>query len=192
MPCRINRCNNAKAKKLDSERDKALAGFLALAQQGDQAAYERFLIEAAGILRKFLRKRMETEMVEDVLQDTLLSIHRFLHTFLPGRAVGPWIYAICGNRIADHYRRKRRIQLVESEIDVEDNMVVGAAAQNNESTGTAVDAVRRLPRRQRRIIELLKIDGLSVKEVSVQTGMSESAVKTTAFRGYETIRKLLR
>jgi hypothetical protein len=28
--------------------------------------------------------------------------------------------------------------------------------------------------------------------VSVQTGMSESAVKTTAFRGYETIRKLLR
>jgi RNA polymerase sigma-70 factor, ECF subfamily len=185
-------CSNAKAKELDSERDKALAGFLALAQQGDQAAYERFLIEAAGILRNFLRKRMEAEMVEDVLQDTLLSIHRFLHTFLPGRAVGPWIYAICGNRIADHYRRKRRIQLVESEIDVEDSMVVGAAAQNHESTGTAVDAVRRLPRRQRRIIELLKIDGLSVKEVSVQTGMSESAVKTTAFRGYETIRKLLR
>jgi DNA-directed RNA polymerase specialized sigma24 family protein len=41
------------------------------------------------------------------------------------------------------------------------------------------------------IIEYLKLQDLSVKEVAVQAGMSESAVKITAFRGYEGIRKML-
>jgi RNA polymerase sigma-70 factor (ECF subfamily) len=48
----------------------------------------------------------------------------------------------------------------------------------------------KLPERQRRIIELLKIQELSVREVAAQTGMSESAVKVAAFRGYEAIRKI--
>lgn len=41
------------------------------------------------------------------------------------------------------------------------------------------------------IIEFLKLQDLSVKEVALQAGMSESAVKITAFRGYEGIRKML-
>ena len=132
------------------------------------------------------------ETVEDVLQDSLLSIHRFRHTFIPGRLVGPWLYAICSNRMADHFRQKRRIQRIESEVDVDDCDAVVMDAREDDRTGRAIEAVRRLPQRQRQIIELLKIEGLSVKDVAIQTGMSESSVKTTAFRGYETIRKLFR
>ena len=175
---------------MDSERDNELASLLILAQQGDQVAYEKFLIGAAAVLRKFLSRRMEIAMVEDVLQDTLLSVHRILHTYLPGRPVGPWLYAICGNRMVDHFRRRRRIQLVEADVDFEDRMAAQAEDPGDTFCGTAIDAVRRLPYRQRRIIELLKVYGFSVKEVAIQTGMSESSVKTTAFRGYETIRKL--
>ena len=183
-------CDPAEYRELDSERDRKLAGLLVLAQQGDQVAYEEFLIETAVILRRFLSKRMDYEMVEDVLQDTLLSVHRFLHTYLPGRPVGPWLYAICGNRMVDFYRRKRRIQLVESGLDVNDEAVSQIEHKDRSTNGNAMDALKRLPERQRRIIGMLKIHGLSVKEVATQTGMSESAVKITAFRGYETIRKL--
>jgi RNA polymerase sigma-70 factor (ECF subfamily) len=178
------------SKTLDSERDKKLAGLLGQAQQGDQVAYEEFLIETAVILRGYLGKRMEYQMVEDVLQDTLLSIHRFLHTYLPGRPVGPWLYAICSNRVVDFYRRKRRIQLVESDVDINEEAAFRTERGNESPLGNAVDALMKLPERQRRIIELLKIQGLSVKEVATQTGMSESSVKVTAFRGYEAIRKL--
>jgi len=69
---------------LDSERDKKLAELLISAQQGNQVAYERFLIGTATILRRYLGKKMEIDFVEDVLQETLLSIHRFLHTYLKG------------------------------------------------------------------------------------------------------------
>lgn len=178
------------SKTLDSERDKKLTGLLTLAQQGDQVAYEEFLIETAVILRGFLGRRMEYQMVEDVLQDTLLSIHRFLHTYRSGRPVGPWLYAICNNRMVDFYRRKRRIQLVESDVDISGEAPIRTERGNAPPIGNAVDALNKLPKRQRRIIELLKIEGLSVKEVAIHTGMSESSVKVTAFRGYEAIRKL--
>jgi RNA polymerase sigma-70 factor (ECF subfamily) len=176
--------------KLDSERDKKLAGLLASAQQGDQIAYEGFLIETATILRRYLSKRMEIDFVEDVLQETLLSIHRFLHTYLTGRPVGPWLYAICNNRMVDFHRRKRRIQLVEAEVAVDERSVVQISQANRFMEGAAMDALTKLPDRQRRVIELLKVYGWTVKEVAGKTGMSEASVKVTAFRGYEAIRKL--
>lgn len=175
---------------MDHERDKKLAGLMVLAQGGDHAAYEEFLVETAAILRRYLAKRMEIEMVEDVLQDTLLSIHRFLHTYLPGRPIGPWLYAICSNRMVDFYRRKRRIQQVESGIDM-DSQVVAQIGQDDRALNiSAIDALKTLPARQRHVIKLLKIQGLTVKEAALETGMSESSVKITAFRGYEAIRKL--
>ena len=92
--------------------------------------------------------------------------------------------------MVDFYRRKRRIQLVESDVDVDDQVVVQIEQKDQSLNGSALDALNRIPERQRRVIEMLKIYGLSVKEVAVHTGMSESSVKTTAFRGYESIRKL--
>jgi RNA polymerase sigma-70 factor (ECF subfamily) len=176
---------------LNPDRDKRLAGLITKAQQGDQIAYEEFLTETAITLRRFLMKRVDCDVVEDVLQDTLLSIHRYLHTYLPHRPVGPWIYAICGNRIADFYRRKRRIERFETVMEVTAEPETETISQSSRSDGTAIGALNKLPDRQRRIIELLKIYGLSVKEVASQTGMSESSVKVTAFRGYEAIRKLM-
>jgi RNA polymerase sigma-70 factor (ECF subfamily) len=176
---------------LNPDRDKRLAGLIAKAQQGDQIAYEEFLTETAITLRRFLIKRVDRGVVEDILQDTLLSIHKFLHTYLPHRPVGPWIYAICSNRIADFYRRQRRIERFESRVEVTSEAAIQAGPQSSTSEGTVIGALHKLPDRQRRIIELLKIYGLSVKETAIQTGMSESSVKVTAFRGYEAIRKLM-
>jgi RNA polymerase sigma factor (sigma-70 family) len=53
-----------------------------------------------------------------------------------------------------------------------------------------LEALQRLPQKQRRVIELLKLQDLSVKEVAIEVGLSEGAVKVTAFRGYEAMRKL--
>jgi len=177
---------------LDSDRDRELAILLARAQEGDQAAYESFLLKASTALRGFLSRRMgSVEMVEDVLQDTLLSVHRARHTYLPGRPVGPWLYAICEHRMTDFYRRHRRIERAEVPAPEDlSNRVAAPAPADDDARGRQVrEALGRLPAKQRRVIELLKIHDLSVKEVAAQTGMSMSAVKVTAFRGYETIRR---
>ena len=177
---------------MDAERDQRLAGLLTEAQDGDGASYERFLLEVSRLLRRYLVKRMgDVETVEDVLQETLMSIHRARHTYLPGRPLGPWLYAICEHRRTDFYRRHRRIE--RTEVAVTDDVADRAAPLSHETErGHRVrEALARLPERQRRIIELLKIHDYTVKEAAAKTGMSESAVKVTAFRGYQTIRRLL-
>jgi RNA polymerase sigma-70 factor (ECF subfamily) len=52
-------------------------------------------------------------------------------------------------------------------------------------------ALQALPPRQREIVSALKLRDESVKEVSVRMGMTESAVKVTAHRGYRALRRLL-
>jgi RNA polymerase sigma-70 factor (ECF subfamily) len=175
---------------VDAAHDRELATLLARAQQGDRRAYEAFLLEAVAVLRGFLTRRMRPlELVEDVLQETLLAIHRARHSYLPGRPVGPWLYAICEHRMADFHRRRRRIERLEvPEADAPIPIVGEPPEQPRHSV---IEALGRLPGKQRRVIELLKLQALSVQEVAARIGMSESAVKVTAFRGYEAIRRMI-
>lgn len=173
---------------MDPDHDLELAALLADGQKGDQAAYEKFLTEASVVLRRFLIRRMkDPEMAEDVLQDTLLAIHKARHTYLPGRPVGPWMYAISNHRMMDFYRWHRKVEAVEVML-AEDAQ--GASGEENTRGRSVREALRGLPERQRQVIKMLKVQGLSVKEVAVLTGMSESSVKVTAFRGYEAVRKI--
>jgi RNA polymerase sigma-70 factor (ECF subfamily) len=133
-----------------------------------------------------------SDRVEDVLQETLLTLHRARHSFLPGRPIGPWLYAIGEHRMVEFYRRHRRIEAVEMSTDLQEIAATDGSELEAEGLGALVwEALLKLPRKQRTIIECLKLQDLSVKEVAVQAGMSESAVKITAFRGYEGIRKML-
>jgi RNA polymerase sigma-70 factor (ECF subfamily) len=174
--------------------DQRLAELLTRAQGGDEAAYESFLREASEVLRAFLAKRMTSasDRMEDVLQETLLTLHRARHSFLPGRPIGPWLYAIAEHRMIEFYRRRRRIEAVETSTDLPEIAATNGSEPEAEGLGALLwEALLKLPRKQRMIIERLKLQDLSVKEVAVQAGMSESAVKITAFRGYEGIRKML-
>jgi len=174
---------------VDAAHDQELAVLLARAQQGDRQAYEKFLLEVSAVLRPFIARRMRRlELVEDVLQDTLLTIHRARHSHLPGRPVGPWLYTICEHRMTDFHRRRRRIARVEAPETEAPGPIVHQPASQPRSF--VLEALRSLPAKQRRVIELLKLHDLSVREVAAQIGMTESAVKVTAFRGYQAIRKM--
>jgi RNA polymerase sigma-70 factor (ECF subfamily) len=51
--------------------------------------------------------------------------------------------------------------------------------------------VAALPARQRDVIVGLKFEDRSVREVAGRMGMSESAVKVTAHRGYRALKRVL-
>lgn len=52
-------------------------------------------------------------------------------------------------------------------------------------------AVLDLPEKQKQVIELLKVQTFSVREVAVKLNMSESLVKVTAHRAYKVLRRRL-
>lgn len=174
---------------MNRDQDKVLAKMLVRAQSGDQDEYKKFLREVSSILKNFLAKKLKSsDVVDDILQETLLAIHRGRHSYIPGRPLTPWIYAICDYRIADYFRKtQRRNQLLDA-LKKESSK---STTSENLMTSLMFETLEKLPKKQRLVIEKLKLHDLSIKEIASETGMSESAVKVTASRGYETMRRIL-
>ena len=174
-------------------QEREAADLMRQAQQGDQAAYASLLVLLTVVCRKFARGRLgAAPSFEDVVQETLITVHAARHTYDTTRPFAPWFYAIATNRLIDVVRRERRVHRRESAVD---SLPDVAAA---ESTHDAIDvdaihaALAALPERQRQVIEGLKFQDRSVREMAGRMNMSESAVKVTAHRGYRALRRLLR
>lgn len=164
------------------------------AQDGDRDAYQALLVEVIGLLRGFARRHLrQADWREDVTQETLLSIHRDRHTYDPARPFLPWMYAIARHRLLDLVERQRRRG--EKEIQGEPGWEEVAGAATIVERGSPAALVRQalavLSAKQQEIIHLLKFEGLTVAEISLKTGLSESAVKVTAHRGYKKMRQLM-
>jgi RNA polymerase sigma-70 factor (ECF subfamily) len=173
------------------ETELLAARLIAAAQSGDAAAYDQALRLLADAARAYVWRRVgPAEWREDVVQDILLTVHRARHTYDPARPFGPWFYAIAGARLIDAIRSRRRVILREV---VDDEAVARQVDTRSDAALPAVSerlalAMASLPRVQREVVSLLKFDDLSVREVAARLGLSESAVKTTAHRGYARLR----
>jgi RNA polymerase sigma-70 factor (ECF subfamily) len=174
---------------VDPSFEQRLSALMVRAQGGDRQAYRALLEDVERLVRELARRRVP-DACDDVVQETMLAVHCARHTYDPSRPFGPWLYAIARHRMADALRREqRRRRLVDSARD--------AASLGDEPRDHRHDArvLRRalsyLSAQQRSIIEKLKLAEYSVAEVSQQTGLSASAVKVSAHRGYRKLRVLL-
>jgi RNA polymerase sigma-70 factor (ECF subfamily) len=175
----------------DQEQEAGL--LMVRAQAGDQQAYEDLLRALTREARGFVGRRVGwTDWTEDVVQDALLTVHRARQTYDPARPFAPWFYAILNSRLIDALRSRRRVRARELVDEEAVGRQVAPQTQNDRSDAvreTLARAVAQLPRVQREVVSLLKYEDLSVREVATRLGMSESAVKVTAHRGYKVLRR---
>jgi RNA polymerase sigma-70 factor (ECF subfamily) len=131
-------------------------------------------------------------VAEDLVQELLLSIHSSRHTFDCNRPFAPWLFAIARKRIADYWRSEwQRINREVSEYDGVNEIPKSSAASSNGMTDYVSIAMEELPERQKNVITLLKVNGYSLKEAADKLKMTEGAVKVTAHRAYNALRKKL-
>jgi RNA polymerase sigma-70 factor (ECF subfamily) len=176
------------------EQERDVAALMRLAQTGDQIAYASLLVLLTSITRQFARARLgSVAWIDDVVQETLLALHGARHTYDPRRPFAPWFYAIASSRLIDVLRRERRVTSHEVPGDaLPENAEPGHASDRDDIDVEAIrDAVKSLPPRQRDVIEALKFEDQSVRDVAGRLKMSESAVKVTAHRGYQRLKRLL-
>jgi RNA polymerase sigma-70 factor (ECF subfamily) len=161
---------------------------------GDARAYRQFLDELTRRLRAFVRRRLfdMQDHAEDIVQETLLAVHNARLTYRRDQPVTAWIYAIARYKLMDFLRARMRHDALNDSLD-------HAAELFEESDEAASDARRdvavlldSLPERQRRPIEMVKLEGLSVAETASRTGMSESAVKVGIHRGLKALAARMR
>ena len=166
---------------------------MARAQQGDQATYAELLALLTSVARRFVRSRVgDAAWADDAVQEMLLTVHLSRHTYDATRPFAPWFYAIAKSRLIDGVRRRNRVARHESTPDA---LPEPDAAAGSGRDGVDVEGIRAalasLPDRQREVIEALKYRDESVKEIAARLGVTESAVKVTAHRGYRVLKRLL-
>jgi len=158
-------------------------------QQGDPAAVTALVSTLSPQLHRFFTSQfVSRRFADDLLQETWLKIHEVRHTYRAGEPVLPWIYAIARHTRVDHYRRTRRVEDREQQME----RLPETAATAPDSRGVDLEAaLRQLPESQRDVVVMLKVADMTLEEVARATSSSVGSVKQKAHRAYEKLQGLL-
>ena len=160
---------------LAAERDGAL---VARARAGDSAAFDtlvRTYMEQA--FRVAYRVVGHREDAEDLVQEAFMAAHQYLDSFEVGRPFGPWLIRIVLNR-GSNLRRSRTRRTTEPEIDGVSQAPSALLESERSDTGKILqDALATLPERQRMIVTLFDVDGLTSTEIGEMMELAPGTVR---------------
>lgn len=168
--------------------DADLESLMVRYQQGDLSAATELVTRLSPALHRFFMVQfVSRRYADDLLQETWLRIHEVRHTYRPGEPVLPWLYAIARHIRVDQYRKARRIEDREQQVER-----LPEAAVFDRSSGPDMNALlAELPESQRDVVMMLKVSGMSLEEVARATSSSVGSVKQKAHRAYDKLRELL-
>jgi RNA polymerase sigma-70 factor (ECF subfamily) len=176
-------------------REQRWRAWMIATQSGDAAAYEKLLHELLPYVRRFVQRRLgDSSVWEDVVQNVFVSVHRARHTYRPERPFGPWLHAVARNAVIDQARVRSRRSQRETSLEAEGVPEPVAAPSSDAHAPLSKEMVRALdglPASQREAVELIHVEGLSVAEAAAWVGITRSALKVRAHRGYRALRLLL-
>jgi RNA polymerase sigma-70 factor (ECF subfamily) len=159
-------------------------------QQGDLAAASALIRSLSPSLHRFFMVQLVSRRhADDLLQETWLRIHQVRHTYRPGERLLPWLYAVARHVRVDHYRRVRRLETREQQVDVLPE--IAPAARPQDSAPDLVALLAALPESQREVVTMLKVSNMSLEEVARATSSTVGSVKQKAHRAYNRLRELL-
>jgi RNA polymerase sigma-70 factor, ECF subfamily len=168
-----------------------LHSLMLLAQMGDSMAARDLLGGLAPRLRAFFRgKGTNAEDSEDLVQETLIAIYTKRAMFDPGQKLLAWAYAIARYRMIDRWRRTGR-RGPHLAIEDHENVLAAELPEAGDPSRDVARLLANLPAKQRQIIELVKLQDLSLQEAADRTGLSLSDIKISIHRGMKALMRLV-
>jgi RNA polymerase sigma-70 factor, ECF subfamily len=184
-------------------------GLLEQARQGDRESLSRMFEKhrrRLAVLAHFklgeeARARLE---VDDVLQETLLRAFRDLDGFRyqsPGSFMR-WLSAIADHVILDRLRYLSRDRRAGEEVpfrspsnpagpDPRDSLTPSRVFLERENVRRLMEALEQLPEDYRRVILMIKLEGLPTAEAAQRMGKSREAVALLVYRAVKRLGVLL-
>ncbi len=157
------------------------------------AFYDRYSSLVWGLLRRMLGEGGEAE---EVMQEAFLQVWRDAKRYDPERATPRgWLLLIARSRALDRIRKRtalqRREEAIASEATARAVAPLGSRRlEHLESRERISSALDRLPREQRRVIELSFFHGLSQTEIAAHLGAPLGTVKSRALLGMKRLREI--
>lgn len=174
--------------------DAGWSDLMRAANAGDAEAYHRLLRAIAAALRPLVRRSLlrtgrSAADVEDVVQEVLLAVHLKRHTWDSARPVEPWVHAIARYKIVDTLRRRSG----KSDLSI-DEFSDTLAAEEPEPSVSDREVGRhlaRLPEGQRKVVQMIAVEGVSITEAAERLDMKPGAVRVALHRGLAALAKQL-
>jgi RNA polymerase sigma-70 factor (ECF subfamily) len=157
----------------------------------DDAFQELYDLLSPRLYRYLLRQTRDRGRAEDLLQQTMLQIHCSRARFLRGSDVTPWAYAIARRLLIDGIRRrKREIEGNDwlSSLDPVKEPGSDELLRSKRMASILERQLAQLPHAQRTTFEMIKQDGMSLREAAAVMGTSVNAIKLRAHRAYVALR----
>jgi len=131
---------------------------------------------------------------EDVVQDAFVKIWLNREKINPQKSFRGYLFTILRNGCRDIVKsRSSRLKLFASNIEVPTS--TASAARDLESKDYAQkihEAIQKLPRTEtREVMKMYYMDGLNYKEISQQTGKSQTSLRSIVSRGVQSLKEFL-
>ncbi len=172
---------------------------------GDVNAFESLVVRYRALVLKIVQRHVDRGDVEETVQEAFVRAYRSLATFERQGHFSQWLSAIVVRTCHDYWRkayRSREIPLSAITERHQEWLEEALAAEQGEpsSGGTVQEEARevldwvltKLSAKDRMVLELIYLEGLSVKEAASLLGWSVANVKVRAFRSRRKLEKLLR
>jgi RNA polymerase sigma factor (sigma-70 family) len=163
-----------------------------LVKLGDSGAFALLYDRHGGKLYGYLRKRLtDAASADDLLQETFLRILRFRSKYRSGASFSPWMFTICANCMADHFRA-RAVRDAAAENPPE--WALADRLPPPESKNVLADPALNgsLTENEQKVLELRYTEDLSFSQISSKLGLSAANARKIANRAVQKLRVILR
>ncbi|MFH1243190.1 MAG: RNA polymerase sigma factor [Pseudomonadota bacterium] len=171
---------------------------------GNVNAFEPLLRKYSSLVLKIVKKHVPHGDVEETTQDTFVRAYQSLPTFKGKGDFSRWLSSIAVRACFDYWRKAYRSRevpmstLTEKHQNWLEQVISGESEQTFNEKGFQMEAkeivdwaLGKLSAEDRMVLELVYLEGLSVKETAGLLGWSMANVKVRSFRSRKRLEKLL-
>jgi RNA polymerase sigma-70 factor, ECF subfamily len=171
---------------------------------GEVNAFELLLHRYKAHALRIIQRRVPTKDVEDVLQEVFIKAYRSLPGFEPDSHFKKWLSAIAVRACCDYWRSarssrespmsalsERHQEWLKGVISAASMESAARRARQKEAKEVLAWALDQMPWKDRMVVEMVHLEGLSGRDAANLLGWSVANVKVRAFRGRKRLRTLL-
>lgn len=147
--------------------------------------YKKYYNEAMLYVYSFCRNRA---LAEDIVAEAFFRAFRRIDE--EKDSFKYWLFKVCRNCYFDHLRKTKRTEQVDDLEIGDDGNLVEDLIQNEEYIAL-YNAISLLKGNYQEVIRLFYFDGLSVREISGITDMSEDNVKVLLYRARIKLKEIM-
>ncbi|MEV5717237.1 sigma-70 family RNA polymerase sigma factor [Amycolatopsis mediterranei] len=154
---------------------------------------EHLLAAARPLVERYCRARLDPDAADDVAQDVCVALIKALPRRPPERAFADFVWDIARTKVAAARKAAARQDEPVAELPDEPDSSLGPEhhALRRELRERMANLLGVLPRKQREIVVLRVVVGLSAEETAAAVGSTPGAVRVAQHRALGQLRKVV-